>query len=121
MSAWIPLCWVIAVLPSRSMDEATGHCDLVEINHCHDRESGELKFVQVIAWEWMPDYQRYNVHQWAMVSDWKRNAGEVVVDLADTDRVLRLRCKYFHESWSNSDPERTDAQVFPEKHRRRIW
>ena len=55
------LAWVITVFPAGPMyDNWDGTCDLVEINHCHDRETGQQKFVQVIAWDWSPEYQRFD-------------------------------------------------------------
>jgi hypothetical protein len=121
MGAAACLSWMIAVLPSGSIYESRGRCDLVEVNHCHDPETGQLKYTQVIAWDRSPQYRRFDAQQWAMISDWKRNEFDVVVDVASSDQIIRIRCDYFRETWTRHDPERQNLELFAEKYRRRVW
>jgi hypothetical protein len=106
---------------SNSIHELHGNCDLVEINHCHDPDTHELRYTQLIAWDWCDEYKRYDAQQWVVVSDWKRLKREVVADADNKDEIVRLRCNFFRETWTNYDPERLNAGLFPESLRRKVW
>lgn len=120
VAAWC-LSWVITVSTAGSRQESVGYCDLVEVNHRHDPTNGSLQFTQVIAWDWSPEYGRFDAQSWALISDWKRTETGVVVDVLGTDHVLRTRCRYYRETWTNHDPERENTKVFPDKFRRKVW
>lgn len=94
-------------------------CDLVEINHCHD-ENGKLKFVQCIAWDWAPDRNCFDAQQWVMVEAWSKTRYGAVIRTG-CGQPIRIKCKYFRETWTNYDPERENTKEFPEKYRRKVW
>lgn len=113
--------WIITVLPHGSYYEVQGRCDLVELNHRHDEKTGEHQFTQLIAWDWSPEYNRFDAQGWALVTDWKRNANDVVVDVMMTPRIIRLRCDYYRETWTQHDPEVENQKLFPTGKRRKVW
>lgn len=103
------------------LTESDGVCDLVEINHCHDPKTHKLLYTQLIAWDWFPDYKRYNVQQWILVNDWKRVSGGVVADAEGKNLIVRLRCDFYRETWTNHDPERSNQKLFDVKYRRKVF
>lgn len=96
---------------------ADGHCDMVEINHYVP--DGGNGFVQVIAWDWSPDYRRWHAQQWLILADWSRR-GDVVSCTGDGVDV-RIRSQLFRETWTTADPERENQKTFPIEFRRVVW
>lgn len=87
-------------------------CEHIEINHyC---PNGEEQFVQVIAWEWSPQYKRHHVCWWTM------NKFEVVSQrpfrIRVNDRVFQSQT--YRETWSSTDRERDNQNLLPTKFRR---
>jgi hypothetical protein len=93
-------------------------CDLVEINHyCPD---GSEQFVQAIAWDWSPQYRRYDVQQWVLVSNWRTVPGGIVIIAANGD-AIHIRSSCLRETWTEKDPERENLKLFPMDQRRKVW
>lgn len=96
-----------------------GYAQLVEVNHYLDR-SGKENFVQVIAWDWSPDYCRWHAQQWAIVDEWERNGKSL--HFTDNHAVeVELRFSVFRETWTTYDPEVHDRATFDQRYRRRVW
>jgi len=98
---------------------ATASCDLVEINHCHGAD-GEHQFTQLIAWDYSPEYGRFDAQAWLMVESFDRLPMSVVVSTRDGQRSC-VRCKYFRETWTRHDPERENAKLFNPSMRRKVF
>lgn len=93
--------------------------DMLEVNHklceCDARE----QFVQVILWQWSPDYRRYHVVCWWIVHspiETPSRHRQVVEHGGRSIKYLDFR-----ESWTCNDPERDNREVFPESERERLY
>ena len=49
--------------------------DILEVNHVHD-EWGFPKFVQLIAWDWLPEHKCYRVRAWKLLDDAYADGGK---------------------------------------------
>ena len=94
-------------------------CDLAEINHAYGSD-GKLLFVQLLAWDWSPDYRRHDCQAWVIIDDWKYAGNRVESRTASGDR-RDLQCKLFRETWTIGDPERENLKLFPAEYRRKVW
>ena len=110
-------CLLTLVLTFAGSGQGTPRCDLVEINH-YMPECGN-GFVQLIAWDWSPDYCRWHAQQWLIVRDWQR-VGVVVIGEGDGTSV-RVSARLFRETWTQHDPERENQKLFPINERRVVW
>lgn len=99
--------------------------ELIELNHYYDCQ-GKHQFDQVIFYEWAPDYRRFHVIAWSLVEgDLKRLPrrlpGSGLTSLTWFDRDAKVhrevQAKLYRETWSQSDPERTNKQWIEEKDR----
>lgn len=99
--------------------------DLIELNHFYD-DLGRHGYDQVIFYEWSPDYRRYHVVAWSLVEnnldrmpkqDHDRNIW--VVQWYDRDAKVHRKVwsKAYRETWSQTDPERTNKTLIEEKYR----
>lgn len=102
------------VLPSKHV---APRCDMAEINHVHN-ECGEVRFTQVIAWEWLPDRREYHAQDWCYVQSW--NTNEKLLTYRNRDRVGQVRFRVYRETWTTNDPERDDSRVFSERYRVKV-
>jgi hypothetical protein len=98
---------------------ATISCDLAEVNHYHD-QAGRHHFTQLIAWDWSPDFTRFDAQSWLMVESYERDIRSVVVISTSGERI-ELFSKNYRETWTKHDPERENAKVFPINFRRKVW
>jgi len=92
--------------------------DLLEVNHKLG-DCGKEQFVQVILWEWSPDYRRYHVVCWWIVhrpSETPSSHRRVV-----EHGGRRIKYLDFRESWTCNDPERDNRELFPESERARLY
>lgn len=93
--------------------------DLIEINHY--QPAGEQRFVQVIAWEWLPDYQVYRVQDWKIIDEWEVDERACRLMFFDNNRRHVIRYKLWRETWTSHDPERDDRQHFAEQYRIKVF
>lgn len=109
----------------RAQDEVKQRVDLIELNHYYDSQ-GKHQFDQVIFYEWSPDYRRFHVIAWSLVEgDLKRMPRQMpgsdltCVTWFDRDAKVHreVQSKLYRETWTQSDPERTNKQWFEEKDR----
>lgn len=96
-----------------------GYAELIEINHCCDDDGAE-KFVQLIAWDWSPDYLRWHAQQWAIVTEWDV-AKKLVVASDYHGKPMSCRFTFYRETWTRHDPEVENRKLFGTEHRRRVW
>lgn len=96
---------------------AGGRCGMVEINHY--TPAGCNGFVQLIAWDWCPQYRRWHAQQWLILMEWDRvgNSVRCVGDGVEVTVAGRL----FRETWTVTDPERENQVLFPADLRRKVW
>lgn len=106
-------------------NEVKQRVDLIELNHYYDCQA-KHQFDQVIFYEWSPDYRRYHVIAWSLVEgDLKRlprqlaGSGLISVTWFDRDAKVHreVQAKLYRETWSQSDPERTNKRWIEEKDR----
>lgn len=99
-------------------------CDLIELNHMHDREC-KPTFSQVIFWHWDAETNRYDVRAWR-IADVECELPRVSytsksVSVSWFDREFSMRriivANHYRESWSQIDPERDNLQLIPERER----
>ncbi len=109
----------------RAANELKQRVDLIELNHYYDNQ-GKHQFDQVIFYEWSPDYRRFHVIAWSLVEgDLKRlprrlpGSGLTSVTWFDRDAKIHreVQAKLYRETWSQSDPERTNKRWIEEKDR----
>jgi hypothetical protein len=86
--------------------------DAVEINHKIDRD-GKEQFVQIIAWNWCPEYQRFNCEGWAMAMDWRARERRVEFRANATGDWRLVRGESIRETWTRNDPEVDNQRVYP--------
>lgn len=91
------------------------HVDLIELNHFYS-DDGELKYTQIIAYEWSPDYRRHHVQSWYLADK-----------MCHTPHVRGgmwhapgMRSEAFRETWTFYDPERKNKELFDERNRLRV-
>ncbi len=118
--------WAIAAGPTpHASAEIKQRVDLIELNHFYDCH-GQHQFDQVIFYEWSPDYLRFHVIAWSLVEgDLKRlpqrlpGSGQYHVMWFDRDAKLHreVRAPLYRETWTQSDPERTNKKWIEEKDR----
>lgn len=122
---WLPVWAIAAGPPPQASAEIKQRVDLIELNHFYDCH-GQHQFDQVIFYEWSPDYLRFHVIAWSLVEgDLKRlprrmpGSGQYQVVWFDRDAKLHreVRAGLYRETWTQSDPERTNKQWIEEKDR----
>lgn len=99
--------------------------DLIELNHYYD-DLGRHQYDQVIFYEWSPDFCRFHVIAWTLVEKDLRKipsklpgSGDYAVHWYDRDaRVQRqVLSRLYRETWTQSDPERSNKRWMEEKDR----
>ncbi len=105
--------------------EVFTNCDMIELNHFHDSESGSHAYDQYIFYEWSPDYRRHDVVAWCLVDDTvpiNRNGAWIILwrdrDFGGLVRIMRTQV--FKETWTDKDPERINKKLLDEKYRVRL-
>lgn len=96
----------------------TTHCDMAEVNHVHDA-AGCQRFVQLIAWEWLPDSREYHAQDWCYVETW--TCSQQCVTYRYRDRDGKLRFRIYRETWTQHDPELDDRKLFNERYRVKVF
>lgn len=105
----------------REVKPTTEHVDLIEVNYKHDQ--GSLGYVQVIAWEWAEDYQRLHCVGWWIadkLGDYPALTirGDYLAEKNLYGKQVTVRAPHIRLTWTESDPERLNKDLFPEKYRR---
>jgi hypothetical protein len=103
---------------------AFDRCDVVQIDHYYD-DRWSLVFDQMIFWEWSEEQSMYRVLAWRLIKskdqcplrDWV--AGGYVVRWMDGSILREVRAESIRESWSQSDQEVENRNMFP-VHKRRL-
>lgn len=96
---------------------ADARCDMVEINH-YAPTCGN-GFVQLIAWDWCPQYRRWHAQQWLILAEWDM-VGNTVRCVGDGVEVI-VAGRFVRETWTTVDPERENQVLFPSDLRRKVW
>lgn len=108
------MLWILLSIAMGSGKVDREQVDLIELNHkCSENEC--LQFDQVIIWKWSPEYRRYNVQHWFIVSalpGYPTRVGEFYQCYSDNKKIL-FRSKMFRETWTHNDPERDNLKLFP--------
>lgn len=128
VSSTFMLLFCVTVAGRVSSDGTLSECvDLIELNHFYDRQ-GKHVYDQVIFYERHPGNGKYHVRAWCLVEDReslnRRPLRDEVsnlyrVDWLDNDQQVRrsIRSRLFRESWTHTDPERTDKRQLDERMR----
>lgn len=112
------IAWLLLVLASTGPGRPfTETFDLVEINHKIDANGCE-QFVQIIGWDWSPDYCRLHCEGWVIVKHWKSVPGGLLYSINDGQVWSELGGLRVCETWTTEDPEVENRSVFPAKYRR---
>lgn len=125
MTNLVTLLLLLATGNATVRSQIAEHVALIELNHFYDA-SGKPVYDQVMFYELAPETGRFQVRAWCLVEDReqlnRRPVRDQVTDLVtvdwyDVDRRVRRRItsKLFRESWTQSDPERDNKRVHPEK------
>lgn len=109
---------LLAICHSGHFAKPEIYCDAVEVNHMH--RDGVLAFVQVIVWNWSPDYHRLDCDGYTLSSDVEQLPGGRIKITTQAGKVLYARGKLF-VTHTDFDPERQNQIIFPTKHRQRVW
>ena len=121
----LPLLLHAAGPGPNAQEEFRERVDLIELNHYYD-DLGRHQFDQVIFYEWSPDFRRFHVIAWSLVEkDFRKlpsklaGSGYFSVQWYDRDaRVQReVVSRLYRETWTQSDPERTNKMLIDEKDR----
>lgn len=106
---------IVAVLPYGRADD---RCDMVEVNHVCDA-AGCMKFTQVIAWEWLPDYCVHRAQDWRIITWWSVDGNNLMY--RDNDKLRTVRSRIIRETWTHHDPEIADRNMFPVSKRVKVF
>lgn len=97
------------------------HVELVEINHCYSRDTGERRFVQIIYWD-RQDTACLHVRSWHMADKVRAiypettgaRSGVMVLSQNDANACMEVvRAKRYRVTHTYDDPEEVDRQAFP--------
>ncbi len=112
--AWMLLVLVLA--GPRVGGEIRIESELMELNHSYTCE-GKHRFDQVIMWKWSPDYRRWNVRRWRIISNLseypEKNGSQHFCTVKQGDRNVVMQSRLYRETWTIGDPERENALLFP--------
>lgn len=111
--------WILWLLVAANTADGAYRGGLLEVNHRHNANGSEA-FVQVIVWDWSPDYRRYDAQAWVMIEDWHWD-GQRLIARAEGGRPLEFRGRLFRETWTLVDPEVENRILFKERYRRKVW
>ncbi len=117
------LLGALAAVPGRPHAEQV---ELVEINHCYNRDTGDRRFVQVIYWD-RQNTACLHVRHWHMADklhaihphDSADATVYTVIRQVDGPAKLQIvRARRYRVTHTFHDPEETDRQSFPLEARR---
>lgn len=105
--------------------------DRAELNHIHDRQTGEYRFSQLILWRWYDT--GYHVADWRLTTrygcrarhfrdtiklvEWTDSSNQAAKHRPPRWFERRVLAKGFIETFTQYDPERADCEFLPEKQR----
>ena len=107
-------------------DSPAERVDLIEINHCYNRDTGDRRFVQIIYWD-RQDSACLHVRHWHMADKLHAvypagqtlNAGYTVVrKIEGPGGVEVVRASRYRVTHTFDDPEEEDRKTFPLEARR---
>ena len=120
----------------RAYEPKVHYCDVIEINKVYDEETGNLRFPQVIFWEWRCSLNyKIGRQQWDhYISDWRSlsktrhkryydyQRKHHVINFYDSrDRVYRtVRAASFRETKTLYDVEIEDRKKLPSNFRSKL-
>lgn len=116
---------VVAVVPGEPLADRV---DLVEINHCYNRDTGDRRFVQIIYWD-RQDSACLHVRHWHMADKLQcvypsregHEAGYTVVRKVEGPSGSQIvRAGRFRVTHTFVDPEEEDRKTFPLEARRTL-
>ncbi len=114
---------VLGVVPG---DPPAERVDLVEINHCYNRDTGDRRFVQIIYWD-RQGTACLHVRHWHMADklhaihpagDRAARAYTVVRKIEGPQAVQFVRASRYRVTHTFDDPEEEDRKTFPLEARR---
>ncbi|MEX2187303.1 MAG: hypothetical protein WD875_10930 [Pirellulales bacterium] len=114
---------VLGVVPGQPPTETV---DLVEINHCYNRDTGDRRFVQIIYWD-RQNTACLHVRHWHMADklqaiypagDGATRAYTVVRKIDGPQTIQFVRASRYRVTHTFEDPEEQDRKTFPLEARR---
>lgn len=103
--------------------------DHLEVNHKVCRYTGQLAFVQVIAWRWNDEYRRMEVVSYHVVHD-ERSLDALPRQMAGSwwewshamaGGATVYRAPSCTQTWTTEDPEQVNLRVLPQAARAFVW
>jgi hypothetical protein len=100
--------------------------EMVEVNHCYSRDTGERRFIQIIYWD-RQNTACLHVRYWHMADKLRAvypesNAAPgavVVLRQGDANSCMEVvHAKHYRATHTYDDPEEIDRQTFPLEARR---
>lgn len=116
---------VVLILGMVSAGPAPDETELVEVNHCYNRETGERRFVQIIYWD-VQDGSYLHVRDWHMADKCQAIVAVrhrtplpyTVIRQRDCGTVQVVRARKLRVTHTFNDPEEEDRRVLPVEARR---
>jgi hypothetical protein len=114
---------VLGVVPGEALPDRV---DLVEINHCYNRDTGDRRFVQIIYWD-RQNSECLHVRHWHMADKLQaiyppgenRDAGYAVIRKVEGPAGMQtVRAARYRVTHTFADPEEEDRKTFPLEARR---
>lgn len=112
----------IADVPRLPVEES--RVDVLEVNHYYDPNTADLRFVQLIGWDWC-NKNGMVCHWWRMIRNPARQPrsdasrpGVFVATFVDDGKLVRVRARCCIETHTQFDPEIDNRRVFPQWRRR---
>ncbi len=120
---------ILAALPAPG-GTAVETCDLIEINHVHDRDTGKPILCQAVFYDWRPQQGAHQVRAWRLLKvDADRNPlpgqrperdftrGGWVMIFHDGGQLREVRAAAMRETWTQYDVEQDERNRLPKEYR----
>ena len=98
--------------------------EVVEVNHCYNRDTGERRFIQVIYWD-RYDASTLHVREWHMLEQChsihhvhRRTDMPFTVIRRRDGKMQIVRARHYRVTHTFSDPEEEDRRFLPVDARR---
>jgi hypothetical protein len=97
--------------------------DIIEKNHIYS-DYGDLRFVQVIFWQWDDEKNRFQVVDWKqfkseMKIEYYVN-GKVSMTFSEDGSFRKIYARTYYETHYQWDPEMEERKILPLENRKRL-
>lgn len=104
--------------------EPSPNYDMVEINHFCPGDDGKIQFVQIILWDYSPNFKRFDCQFWQIIKQPyyvdKQPGRYRVIWRGKKGERLTITAAHYRESFTKHDPERENAKLYAAEFRKEL-